>query len=246
MSTLEVQNMRFAYGLVEVLHGVSFAVDEGEILALIGPNGAGKSTLLNVISGAFSPTHGEVRLDGEDVTGRSQARLVKQGVILVPEGRQVFDALSVEDNLDLGAFSRRRESDFASERQRVFELFPRLEDRRAQKAGTLSGGEQQMLAIGRALMARPRLMLLDEPSLGLAPQLVTLIMDTIRQLRDDGITVLLVEQNARAALKLADRACLLDTGEIRAQGTAAELAQDERVLSVYLGGSGEQRGAAQT
>lgn len=238
MSTLEVHELSFAYGLAKVLHGVDLRVDDGEIVALVGTNGAGKTTLLNVLAGTHRAGDGRIELDGENVTGLSQPALVQRGIVLVPEGREVFSSLAVEDNLRLGAYARRREVDFGPEIERVFEIFPRLQDRSNQRAGTLSGGEQQMLAIGRALMARPKLLLLDEPSLGLAPQLVTLIMHTVARLRDEeGITVLIVEQNARAALKLADRGYLLDTGEVGIEGASHELIADERVMSAYLGRS---------
>ena len=238
MARLEVVGARFSYGQARVLDGVDFEVADGEIVTIIGPNGAGKSTLLNILSGGLPLGEGTVRLDGDDTASMSQAELVRRGCVLVPEGRQVFGALPVEDNLLLGAFVRRRDADLEKELADVYGLFPRLEDRRRQHAGTLSGGEQQMLAIGRAMMGRPSLMMLDEPSLGLAPQLVQKIMSALSRLRDDGLTIVLVEQNAQAALRLADRGYLLDTGRIRASGSSEELSEDDAVRHVYLGASG--------
>jgi branched-chain amino acid transport system ATP-binding protein len=237
MSALEVQDLHFAYGKVRVLHGISIDVEEGEIVALIGANGAGKSTLLNVVAGGLRARSGQVSLNGGVITRQTQRARVRSGLTLVPEGRQVFSSLTVEENLTLGAYSRRRSSDVDAERQKVYTLFPRLEERSGQLAGTLSGGEQQMLAIGRALMARPSVLLLDEPSLGLAPKVVQLIMDTLARLRDDGLTIVLVEQNAKAALRLADRAYLLETGTVRMSGPADEMVDDPQVVATYLGGS---------
>jgi branched-chain amino acid transport system ATP-binding protein len=243
MPILEVENLSFSYGRARVLDKVSAHVDAGEIVTLIGPNGAGKSTLLNVICRALRLRQGTVRLDGQDTGSLSQAQMVKRGCLLVPEGRQVFGALSVQDNLLLGRFARRREDGLKTELQRVYDLFPRLRERAKQSAGTLSGGEQQMLAIGRALMGKPTVMLLDEPSLGLSPQLVSHIMDVLSRLRDEGLTILLVEQNAHAALQLADRAYLLQTGTILAAGTSEELASDPAVRHVYLGAAAEAAGS---
>ncbi|MEU8251219.1 ABC transporter ATP-binding protein [Nonomuraea sp. NPDC048916] len=236
MSIIEVSGLRFSYGPVEVLHGIDLKVDEGEIIAVIGPNGAGKTTLLNLLGGAYRPRSGSITLRGDDVTRASQDSLVRRGLSLVPEGRQMFSSMTVDDNLLLGTYARRREIDLDGQREMVFELFPRLRERRDQLAGTLSGGEQQMVAIGRALMSDPSVLLLDEPSLGLAPQFVDLIMRTIRRLRENGRTVVLVEQNAKAALRLADRAYLLEIGTVHLEGPARELARDPRVVAVYLGG----------
>jgi branched-chain amino acid transport system ATP-binding protein len=243
MRALEIKDLSFAYGLVEVLSDVTLHVDEGEIVALIGPNGAGKSTLLNVIAGTYRGARGGVQLFGDAIEGATQVDRVRRGVVLVPEGREVFASLDVEDNLRLGAYARRRSGDTAESLKDVYEFFPRLADRRRQVAGTLSGGEQQMLAIGRALMSGPRVLLLDEPSLGLAPQLVAGILGKLRELRDRGITILLVEQNARAALRLADRGYLLETGSVSVSGTAEELTTDKHVLSVYLGAGDDAQDA---
>jgi branched-chain amino acid transport system ATP-binding protein len=236
VSKLKVEDLRAAYGRTEVLHQVSFDVAEHEIVALIGPNGAGKSTLLNTVAGVHRARSGRIILDGAEITSSSPAQRVRGGLVLTPEGRQVFTALTVADNLRLGAYTRRHDltgEDLAE----VYTLFPRLEERAGQLAGTLSGGEQQMLAIGRALMSRPSVLLLDEPSLGLAPQITTLIMDTLRRLRESrGLTIVLVEQNARAALRLADRAYLLETGEVRMTGVAVDMMSDPAVLASYLGG----------
>jgi branched-chain amino acid transport system ATP-binding protein len=236
VATLEVSGLGCSYGRARVLDGVDFTVQDGEIVTLIGPNGAGKTTLLNVVSRALALREGKVILDGHDTGGASQAQMVRQGCLLVPEGRQVFTSLTVEDNLKLGRYVHRRESGLSGELAHVYDLFPRLEERARQLAGTLSGGEQQMLAIGRAMMGRPRLMLLDEPSLGLAPLLVQRIMEALARLREEGLTILLVEQNAHAALQLADRGYLLHTGKVLASGTSKQLADDPAVRHVYLGG----------
>jgi branched-chain amino acid transport system ATP-binding protein len=242
MPILEVENLSFSFGRAKVLDNVSMHVDAGEIVTLIGPNGAGKSTLLNVVCRALRLRQGTVRLDGHDTGSLSQEQVVRRGCLLVPEGRQVFGALSVEDNLLLGRFVRRRKDGLKTEQQRVYDLFPRLHERLRQPAGTLSGGEQQMLAIGRALMGKPTVMLLDEPSLGLSPQLVFHIMRALSRLRDEGLTILLVEQNAYAALELADRGYLLQTGTILAAGTSEELASNPAVRHVYLGAAAEATG----
>jgi branched-chain amino acid transport system ATP-binding protein len=242
VKALEIDNVEFAYGRAQVLNGISFSVDEGEIVTIIGPNGAGKSTLLNVLARSFRMRSGAVRLFGQDTGNYSQSTMVREGLVLVPEGRQVFAALKVEDNLQLGAYQKRRapKSEEREVVERVFELFPRLKDRRNQLAGTLSGGEQQMLAVGRAMMARPRVMLLDEPSLGLAPQVTAKIMDVLAQLRrEEGLTIVLVEQNAIAALNLADRGFLLSGGDFIVQGTAKELRDNPQVQHVYLGGTAD-------
>ncbi|MGO4385082.1 ABC transporter ATP-binding protein [Specibacter sp. RAF43] len=233
---LHVDDLHFAYGRTEVLPGVSLEVQEGEIVCLIGPNGAGKSTLLNVISRGLDAGSGAVVYRGEAVTKVNQAELVRRGLILVPEGRQVFGSLSVEDNLRLGMYVNRRTSEYELLVDSVFDMFPRLKERSSQLAGTLSGGEQQMLAIGRALMGSPKLMLLDEPSLGLAPKITSQIMENLQQLRERGLTILLVEQNARMALSISDRGYLLNGGLVHAAGTSSDLLENELVQKVYLGG----------
>ncbi len=237
---LAVKDLHAGYGLSEVLVGVSLEVKPGTVVALIGANGAGKTTTMRAISGLLTPTRGEVRLDGAPVHGLGAARIARLGLAHSPEGRKVFAPLSVEDNLLLGAF-RRLPRFFGFRRRaredldRVYALFPRLAQRRDQLAGTLSGGEQQMLAIGRALMARPRVMLLDEPSMGLAPVIVQEVFETVRRLKAEGMTMLLVEQFARTALEVADRAYVMERGRIAVEGTPEELRKDERVLAAYLG-----------
>jgi branched-chain amino acid transport system ATP-binding protein len=245
MPLLDVRGLHFSYGNARVLEDVDLYVERGEIVTLIGPNGAGKSTLLNVVSHALRPKSGRIELDDVDVTRAQQSAMVRSGCILVPEGRQVFTSLTVEDNLLLGGYVHRRGRGGAdADLPKVYELFPRLAERSKQLAGTLSGGEQQMLAVGRAMMGRPKLMLLDEPSLGLSPQMVHRIFDALSQLRDQGLTILLVEQNALAALRLADRGYLLQNGQVIAQGTSEELANDPMVRHVYLGSSPDQRPVA--
>jgi len=235
---LEVQNLHLSYGKLKVLSGVSFHVRSGEIVCLLGSNGAGKSSLLLTLTGIHKPQEGRIIFEGEDITGSLPQKIVPKGLCLVPEGRQIFYPLTVEENLELGAYHRfKKENKKAiyADLERVYELFPQLKERRRQKAGTLSGGEQQMLALGRAFMARPRLLLLDEPSLGLAPKIADLIMQTIVKLNREGLTVLLVEQNARKALSIAHRAYVLETGHITLQGPAEELLNDEEVKRAYLG-----------
>jgi branched-chain amino acid transport system ATP-binding protein len=232
---LEIEDLIVRYGQVPALKEISLTVGEGEIVALIGANGAGKSTTLRAISGLLKPSHGRIRFRGLDITGVKPARIVAQGIVHIPEGRRIFTRMTVEENLRLGFFSRRRE-DATEAYERVFRLFPVLEERRRQRGATLSGGEQQMLAIGRALMTRPTLLLLDEPSLGLAPTLVLRIMDTIQGIRDQGTTVLLVEQNAYLALEMADQAYVLETGKVVLQGTGRELLANDMVRRAYLGG----------
>ncbi|HEY5215450.1 MAG TPA: ABC transporter ATP-binding protein [Pseudolabrys sp.] len=231
---LSIENVRSAYGRIEVLHGVTLHVDAGEIVTLIGANGAGKTTLLHAISGVQPITGGEIRFEGEPIEKRPAHERVTLGISQVPEGRQLFTPLSVKDNLRLGAWSR-RDADLEPELARVCALFPMLGAILEMPAGALSGGQQQMLAIGRALMAKPRLLLLDEPSMGLAPNMVDHVLTTIRALKDDGLTILLVEQNARAALAIADRAYVLETGRVTLSGTAAEIQADRRVREAYLG-----------
>ena len=232
---LEVNDINVYYGAIHAIKGISFHVDEGEIVTLIGANGAGKTTTLNTICGLLHSSTGDVKFQDSSIAHLPAHTVVKQGLALVPEGRRVFTQLTVEENLEMGAFTRPKE-EVAGSLQRVFELFPRLEERRRQVAGTLSGGEQQMLAMGRALMSRPRLMLLDEPSMGLAPLLVQEIFNIIKEINDSGTTVLLVEQNARMALSIADKAYVLETGNITLEGTGKELLNSEAVQKAYLGG----------
>ena len=231
---LAIEEVRSSYGRIEALHGVSIDVAAGEIVTLVGANGAGKTTLLRAISGVQPISAGRIRFEEHRLDGMSAHARVALGIAQVPEGRQVFAPLSVEDNLRLGAWTRRGERP-DSELACVYELFPALASRRRVSAGTLSGGEQQMLAIGRALMAKPRLLLLDEPSMGLAPMLVEQILDVLRRLKQGGLTVLLVEQNARAALAIADRGYVVETGRIATSGSAGELLADDRVRAAYLG-----------
>jgi branched-chain amino acid transport system ATP-binding protein len=228
---LEVRDLALSYGRIRALQGVSLSVRPAEIVTLVGPNGAGKSSLLRTVAGLERPERGEVHYQGRRIDGRPVEALVREGMVLVPEGRATLRHLTVRENLVLGAYVR-RDHGVAADLDRVLERFPRLAERLGQKAGTLSGGEQQMLAIGRALMARPRLLLLDEPSLGLAPLVVRSIFATIGELRDEGVTILLVEQNAKQALQLADRAYVLETGSVVLEGT--DLLADERVRAAYL------------
>jgi branched-chain amino acid transport system ATP-binding protein len=226
------------YGNIAALHGVSMHVDQGEIVALVGANGAGKTTALNTISGILHPTKGNVLYQGQTVNRMAPDRIVRLGISHVPEGRQLFGTLSVRDNLLLGAYSRKhaaRRADQPADLERVYTMFPILRERLQQRADTLSGGEQQMLAIGRALMARPTLLLLDEPSMGLAPRVVAEIFQTIARFRDEGLTVLLVEQNASWALRIADRGYVLETGSVVMEGSSGELLDDPEVQRAYLG-----------
>lgn len=231
---LKVENVVSRYGRIEVLHGVSLQVGAGEIVSLIGSNGAGKTTLMRVISGILPMTSGRILFDDEEIDRLPAHIRVVRGIAQVPEARQVFAPLSVDDNLLLGGF-RRNAADVPRELDRIYSLFPALADRRGIAAGNLSGGQQQMLAIGRALMSGPRLLLLDEPSMGLAPVLVDLILNTVVALRKDGVTILLVEQNVNAALAIADRAYVIETGRIVLNGASATLADDPRVREAYLG-----------
>jgi len=242
---LDVRALSAAYGKVEALHGASLKVASGQIVTVIGPNGAGKTTLLAAIMGALplgGSMRGRILFDGVERAGQEIEQMVAAGMTLVPETRELFGEMTVADNLLLGAFQRfrRGERDQAATMDEVFALFPRLHERRAQRAGTLSGGERQMLAIGRALMARPRLLMLDEPSLGLAPRIVREIFRIIETLKQGGASILLVEQNARAALQVADYAYVLETGEIALEGPAAQLASDARVIESYLGLGGRR------
>jgi branched-chain amino acid transport system ATP-binding protein len=236
MALLHIENLHTYYGSVQALKGINLEVEEGEIVTLIGANGAGKSTTLRTISGLIRPREGQITFGDQDITRLPAHRIVEAGISHAPEGRQIFSTLTVTENLNMGAYSLGGDTEVIEEnRHRVFGLFPRLEERKDQLGGTLSGGEQQMLTIGRALMARPRLMMLDEPSLGLAPMLVKAIFDTVREINARGVTVLLVEQNARAALKIADRGYVLETGQVVLSGPAGDLLQDERVRKAYLG-----------
>ena len=235
MALLEIENIHTYYGNIHALKGVSLTVEEAEIVSLIGGNGAGKSTTLNTISGITPPRVGKIRLAGEDLSEFKAHDIVSKGVVQVPEGRRVFSEMSVAENLQMGAFALPNNQKNAQNLERVYTLFPRLKERRRQLGGTLSGGEQQMLAMGRALMAEPKVLLLDEPSMGLAPVLVDSIFDTIQELNEAGTTILLVEQNARVALQIADRGYVLETGEIVLSGSAEELRTDESVQKAYLG-----------
>ncbi|MBI2566123.1 MAG: ABC transporter ATP-binding protein [Candidatus Schekmanbacteria bacterium] len=232
---LRLSGVHAGYERMAVLHGVELEVHPGEIVTLVGANGAGKSTTLNTISGVIKARRGRVEIDGEDVTQASIPGIVKRGVIQVPEGRRLFSELTVHENLLMGAYLRRDKAAIRADIDRVFHLFPRLEERRKQKAGSLSGGEQQMCAIARALMARPRLLLLDEPSLGLAPLTAQRIFSVIKELNEQGVTVFLVEQNAFAALRLAHRGYVMETGAVVMSGPAEELLRDPRVRAAYLG-----------
>ena len=234
---LQVENLVVHYGMIEAVKNISFEVNDGEIVTLIGANGAGKTTTMQTISGLLKAAHGSIRLDGQELTKLRAYQIVSLGLVQVPEGRRIFARQSVLENLQLGAYQRKDQAGIEADRDRVFELFPRLKERRQQTAGTLSGGEQQMLAIGRALMARPRMILLDEPSMGLSPLLVKEIFHIIQIInQQEHVTVLLVEQNARMALAVADRAYVLETGKITLHGTGERLAQDPRVQKAYLGG----------
>ena len=226
---LEVKDLSVAYGKILAVKDVSFTVNQGEIVTLIGSNGAGKSTTLRTISGLLHPRTGSVAFKGETISGKAGHEVVKLGITQSPEGRRIFPRMTVSENLDLGAFLRKDKEGVAADYDRVLELFPRLKERINQKAGTMSGGEQQMLAVARALMGKPELLLLDEPSMGLAPVLVELIFDTIKTIREQGVTVLLVEQNALAALDVADRAYVLESGSIKMSGSAKELASNDEV-----------------
>ena len=232
---LRLENVSVSYGAIKALKGVSMHVEQGEVVTLIGANGAGKTTTLRTITGLLSPTEGKVEFEGNDVSGTATHKLVARGISMSPEGRGVFANLTVRENLQMGAYLKRNKKEIADDMERAFRMFPRLKERETQKAGTLSGGEQQMLAMGRALMSRPRLLLLDEPSLGLAPLVVHTIFEAIDEISSEGMTVLLVEQNAHAALKHSDRAYVLETGRIVMEGPSKELAADPRIKEAYLG-----------
>ena len=234
---LAIDDVHVYYGAIHALKGVSLRVKAGEIVTLIGANGAGKSTTLRAINGLNQPRQGTIRFQGDDITQATPHAIVKSGIAQSPEGRRLFPRMSVTENLEMGAFQRSDKENFAADMDRVFELFPRLHERRTQKAGTMSGGEQQMCAIGRALMARPKLLLLDEPSMGLAPIFVDRIFETIVEVNKQGTPVLLVEQNALMALDVAQRAYVMETGRIALEGPAADLKTDEQVRKTYLGES---------
>jgi branched-chain amino acid transport system ATP-binding protein len=235
---LKIENLHVKYGKVEALHGIDISVEQGEIVTILGANGAGKSTTLMAISGLVKVSEGSILFDGEPLHKLPAHDIVARGVAQAPEGRRVFGTLTVRENLNLGAYTSNDQQKINQNRDWVFELFPRLKERRNQMAGTLSGGEQQMLAVGRALMGNPRILLLDEPSLGLAPLLVKTIFDTVRQINQAGVTVVLVEQNARAALKLANRGYVMEVGHIVFKDSADNLLADPDVQSAYLGGKG--------
>ena len=233
---LQVNNLHTYYGNIKALRGVSFHVKKGEILSFIGANGAGKSTLMNTLSGVLKPKMGEIIFEGEDITKLSPRDRVRKGIILAPEGRQIFPKFTVEENLLMGAYTVTDKELNQRHYEKVFELFPQIKDRQKQIAGTLSGGEQQMLAIGRALMSDPKILMLDEPSLGLSPILVEQIFDLINEINRQGTTILLVEQNAMAALEISDRAYALETGEITIEGSGEELLRNDMIKKSYLGG----------
>lgn len=232
---LTIENISVNYGAIEALTGISMHVEKGEVVTLIGANGAGKTTTLRTITGLLEPREGRIVFEGEDISGEPTHKLVARGISMSPEGRGVFANLSVRENLLMGAYLKKNKAEIKEDMERAFTMFPRLKERESQKAGTLSGGEQQMLAMGRALMSRPRLLLLDEPSLGLAPLVVHTIFEAIEEIRSKGTTILLVEQNAHAALKHSDRAYVLETGQIVMEGPSIELAADPRIKEAYLG-----------
>ena len=236
MSLLEVKNLVVSYGAIKALRGISFSVEQGEVISLIGSNGAGKTTTLHSISNLIKKNSGSIFFEGTDITNLSADKIVKMGLIQVPEGRRVFANLSVKENLEMGAYLRKDKEQIKKDMEWGYELFPRLKERLSQLAGTLSGGEQQMLAMARALMSKPKLLLLDEPSIGLAPILVDEIFEVIKKISSAGTTILLVEQNAYKALSIANRAYILETGEITKDGKASDLITDKAVISAYLGG----------
>lgn len=235
MAMLEVRNLNVFFGVIQAIQDISFDVDQGEVVALIGANGAGKTTTLHTITGLLSAKSGSILLDGKELTKIPAHKIVSMGMAHVPEGRRVFATLSVYDNLKMGAYTRKDKKEIEHTLEMVFTEFPRLQERRNQIAGTLSGGEQQMLAMGRALMSKPRIILMDEPSMGLSPLYVSEIFEIIKQIKKEGTTVLLVEQNANMALSVADRAYVLETGRIIMDGKASDLMNDERVRKAYLG-----------
>ena len=236
MAMLEVKDLEVYYGMIQALKGISFQVNEGEVIALIGANGAGKTTTLHTVSGLLTPKHGSVTFEGTEITKIPAHKIVELGMAHVPEGRRVFPRTSVMDNLLLGAYSRKDKENVKGDLNKIFEMFPRLLERKNQLAGTLSGGEQQMLAMGRALMSRPRLLLLDEPSMGLSPRLVDQVFDTIVSINKSGTTIMLVEQNANQALRVAKRGYVIETGEIVLSDDADKLLSNPQVKEAYLGG----------
>ena len=233
---LEVKNLKVGYGKIIAVKDISITVNKGEIVTLIVSNGAGKSTTLRTISGLLKPKSGEIHFEGNRIDGKEGHEVVKLGLCQSPEGRRIFPRMTVSENLDLGAFLRTDKAAIEADRERVLDLFPRLRERISQRAGTMSGGEQQMLAVSRAMMGAPKLLMLDEPSMGLAPVLVDMIFETITKIREQGITILLIEQNAAAALDVADRAYVLESGTIKMSGKASDLAKDSAVTKAYLGG----------
>ncbi|MGN0264432.1 MAG: ABC transporter ATP-binding protein [Oliverpabstia sp.] len=235
MAMLEIRDLEVYYGMIQAIKGVSFEVNQGEVIALIGANGAGKTTILHTITGLLSPKKGSVIFEGKDITKIPAHKIVSLGMAHVPEGRRVFSDLSVYENLKMGAFTRKNKNEFEEILRKVYDRFPRLEERKNQMAGTLSGGEQQMLAMGRALMSKPSIILMDEPSMGLSPILVNEIFDIIQEVSKSGTTVLLVEQNAKKALSIADRAYVLETGKIVLDGKAEDLLNDDSIKKAYLG-----------
>ncbi len=236
MALLEVKDLSVSYGAIRALHGISFHVDEGEIVTLIGANGAGKSTTLQTISGLLKPDSGQIIYDGQDISTVETDVIVRMGITQVPEGRRIFAPLTVRENLEMGAFTRKDKQEIQASMERAFQLFPRIRERVVQTGGTLSGGEQQMLAVARALMAKPRLLLMDEPSMGLAPILVEEIFDIIREINEQGVTILLVEQNAHMAFSVANRGYVMETGTVQLEGTSKELEENPHVRESYLGG----------
>ena len=235
MAMLEVKDLEVYYGVIQAIKGVSFEVNQGEVIALIGANGAGKTTILHTVTGLLSPKKGQVFFEGKDITKVPAHKIVSMGMAHVPEGRRVFAELSVYENLKMGAYTRKDKSEIEESLENVYRRFPRLEERKNQMAGTLSGGEQQMLAMGRALMSKPKIILMDEPSMGLSPILVNEIFDIIQAVSESGTTVLLVEQNAKKALSIADRAYVLETGNIVLEGKAKDLLEDDSIKKAYLG-----------
>ena len=234
---LQVKDLNTSYGKIHAVRGISFEVKQGEIVTLIGANGAGKSTTLKTIAGLLAPVSGSIAFKGEEIAGTPAHKVTAKNLILVPEGRRIFASMTVKENLEMGAYLRNDKDGIAADLEMVFDLFPRLRERISQKGGTLSGGEQQMLAVGRALMSQPELLMLDEPSMGLAPVIVEKIFETIETLNERGITILLIEQNANLALSIADRGYVLETGEIKLSGTGQELLANEEVRKAYLGES---------
>ena len=235
MAMLEVKDLEVYYGMIQAIKGVSFEVNQGEVIALIGANGAGKTTILHTVTGLLAPKKGSVLFEGKDITKIPAHKIVSLGMAHVPEGRRVFADLSVYENLKMGAYTRKDKAEIEETLQSVYKRFPRLKERKNQMAGTLSGGEQQMLAMGRALMSKPRIILMDEPSMGLSPIMVNEIFDIIRAVSESGTTVLLVEQNAKKALSIADRAYVLETGKIVLSGDAKDLLEDDSIKKAYLG-----------